>query len=69
MLREGLELKLIQHGITFKGGKSASINVDSNVDGYLQLVNAMRVAESLRGDNNKLIKSFNELQTLSERKE
>lgn len=45
------------------------ISIESNVDGFIQLMSAQRIAESLKADNAKLIKSFNELKALQERKE
>lgn len=52
MLRESLEIKLSQMQLNFKGSLSGGgLTVESNVDGFLQLLTAQRVAESLKSDN------------------
>ncbi len=52
VLRESLEIKLSQMQLNFKGSLSGGgLTVESNVDGFLQLLTAQRVAESLRSDN------------------
>ncbi len=68
-MKEALELKLHQNGISFKGTSLTGISIESNVDGFIQLINSQRNVEALRADNQKLFKSFNELQQLQERKE
>lgn len=62
-------MKLQQNGISFKGSHLSGISIDANVDGFMQLVTAQRSIETLRADKAKVIHSFNELQTLQERKE
>lgn len=69
VLRESLEVKLTQMNLSFKGSTSGGLQIDSNVDGFLQLLNTQRMAESLKADNAQLIASFKELQVLQERKE
>ena len=40
MLKEAIDLKLYQHGINFKGTSLTGLQIESNVDGFLQLINS-----------------------------
>jgi hypothetical protein len=37
--------------LSFKGSTSGGLQIDSNVDGFLQLLSSQRHAESLKADN------------------
>lgn len=71
VLREALELKLTQQGLVFKGAVSLATGLvlESNVDGFVQLVNAQRGLEALRLDYSQLRGQLAETQQAQERRE
>lgn len=51
ILREALELKLHQSHLQFKGTSLTGVVIDSNVDGFIQLINSLRAVDQLRLEN------------------
>jgi NAD-dependent SIR2 family protein deacetylase len=54
VLREALELKFHNAGLQFKGTSLTGVVIESNVDGFLQLINSQRAVDQLRGELQKL---------------
>ena len=42
ILRDSLEVKLTQMGLSFKGATTGGLSIDSNVDGFIQMLTAQR---------------------------
>lgn len=62
-------MKLHQSHLQFKGTSLTGVVIDSNVDGFIQLINSQRAVDQLRLENSQVFRKFNELQNLQERKE
>eukprot|EP00347_Sterkiella_histriomuscorum_P015674 403356124 len=69
VLRQNLEQKLNQEGLVFKNNANHQTGFDSNVDGYMHLINQKRELDVLQKENQKLMQHLQDTAIQNEKGE